>query len=305
MPYPLPPPADALGQSDGSRSVTVLAHRPSGERPARRTFFGDSAANDSRQAVTGFVVVLLTEYERQHQGWGWLRLAHGPAALKGIPGLRFAKVMGSGHGGGFSIRPSASHQGLVTVFEHLGQAHDFLSSAYVAAGRERSRQWWSAVMSVASARGEWDGQPWAPTSAPALLAIPHSHTTPVLQPVALVSSPVVPGGSALAVITRASIRPAKALAFWRYAPAAQADLEQAPGCLLAMGLGEAPLVRQCTFSLWQDTPSMLAYAHTGAHQTAIEAAHRHGFFSESLFLRMQVLAQDGQWKSHAAAKLNG
>lgn len=304
MPSPLPPPADTLGLGVGSRSVTALAQRPSGERPARRTFFGDSAANDSRQAVTGFVVVLLADYERQHQAWGWLRLAHGSAALKDMPGLRFAKVMGSGHGGGFSIRPSASHQGLITVFEQLEQAQNFLNSAYVAAGRERSRQWWSAVMSVASARGEWDGQAWAPTSAPALLAIPHSHTTPVLPPVALAPSAAVVGDSALAVITRASIRPAKALAFWRYAPAAQADLEQAPGCLLAMGLGEAPLVRQCTFSLWRDTPSMLAYAHTGAHQTAIEAAHRHGFFSESLFLRMQVLAQDGQWKTHTAPALH-
>ena len=104
----------------------------------------------------------------------------------------------------------------------------------------------------------------------------------------------------LAVITRASIRPAKAMAFWRYAPAAQTDLQKAPGCTLAIGLGEAPLVRQCTFSLWRDTPSMLAYAHGGAHQNAIEAAYRHSFFSESLFVRMRVLSQQGHWQSHAA-----
>jgi spheroidene monooxygenase len=83
--------------------------------------------------------------------------------------------------------------------------------------------------------------------------------------------------------------------YWRYAPAAQDDLKNAPGCELAMGLGEAPLVRQCTFSLWKNTPSMMAYAHTGAHQQAIAAAHKNDFFSESMFVRMRVLRRAGQW----------
>lgn len=253
----------------------------------------DKAANDSRQAVAGTVVVVLADLARQHQAWGWLRLAQGAGALKETPGLRFAKVMGSGHGGGFSLRPSPSHQGLITVFEYPEQAHAFLNGAFVAACHDRARESWSAMLSVESARGEWDGQAWART--PVLASGPSQgmdqHPSQVDE-----SVPTLP----LAVITRASIHPAKTMAFWRYAPAAQTDLERAPGCLLAMGLGEVPLVRQCTFSLWRDTPSMLAYAHTGAHQTAIEAAHRNGFFSESLFLRMRVLAQQGRWKTHEA-----
>ena len=85
------------------------------------------------------------------------------------------------------------------------------------------------------------------------------------------------------------------MAFWRNAPATQAAMQQASGCTLAMGLGEAPLVRQCTFSLWKDTSSMLEYAHQGAHQQAIEAAYKHRYFSESLFVRMRLLHQDGSW----------
>jgi spheroidene monooxygenase len=86
------------------------------------------------------------------------------------------------------------------------------------------------------------------------------------------------------------------MAFWRYAPAAQADLSMAPGCLLAMGLGEAPLVRQCTFSLWRDIGAMVQYAQQGAHQVASAAAYKHQFFSESLFVRMQVLQMAGVWQ---------
>lgn len=232
------------------------------------------------KAVSGVMVVVLADYLRQHQAWGWMRLAQGPSAIKDAPGLQFAKVMGSGHGGGFSLRPSASHQGLITVFDERAQAEAFLASPYVSAGRERAREWWSAVLAIDSVRGEWDGQVFASTHGS---SIDTEETEP-----------------ALAVLTRASIRPAKAMAFWRFAPAAQADLQSAPGCKLAMGLGEAPLVRQCTFSLWQDTPSMLSYAHGGAHQAAIEAAYRNGFFSESLFVRMRVLSQQGRWKNHTA-----
>ena len=63
-----------------------------------------------------------------------------------------------------------------------------------------------------------------------------------------------------------------------------------------MGLGEAPLIRQCTFSVWRDTSSMLNYAHQGAHQQAIQAAYKHDFFSESLFVRMRVLSMQGLWQ---------
>ena len=98
-------------------------------------------------------------------------------------------------------------------------------------------------------------------------------------------------------LTRASIQPSKTTAFWRHAPATQASLDVAPGCLLAMGLGEAPLLRQCTFSLWQDETSMLHYAREGAHQQASTAAYKHRFFSESLFARLRVLRMAGRWKA--------
>jgi spheroidene monooxygenase len=228
------------------------------------------------------VLVVLVEYLAQHKGWGWLRLVHGPAGLQQVPGLVFAKVMGSGHQGGFSIRPSATHQGLIAVFDTVASGQAFLQGPQILAYKERARQLWSGLMCVDSARGAWDGRSWGPTPAASLGEFEHSLDNT--------------GQGPLAVITRASIRPAKAMNFWRHAPASQADLETAPGCSLAIGLGEAPLLRQCTFSLWQNTPSMLAYAHGGAHQAALEAAYRHNFFAESLFVRMRLLQQQGLWQ---------
>ena len=228
---------------------------------------------------TGVVVVLLLNFAEQHRAWGWLRLAQGSAGFRGVAGLRFVKIMGSGHGGGFGLRPSASHQGLVLVFDDQASAQAFGRSPVLQAFVSRAREHWLGTLAVTSNRGQWDQQSWAVTPEDRLLADQDADLP----------------GLPVAVLTRASIRPAKAMAFWRYAPAAQADLGQAAGCLLAMGLGEAPLVRQCTFSVWSDTASMVAYAHQGAHRQAIAAAARHDFFSESMFTRLRVLSMAGTW----------
>lgn len=238
--------------------------------------------------LSGVVAVVLVNYLREHQGWGWMRLAQGPGALKETPGLCFAKVMGSGHGGGFGLRPSASHQGLIAVFDHAGQADAFLRGPHVQAMRERAGQHWTGLLEVVSARGQWDGQAWGTTPASQLGDWTHD-------------TPPDPDPRPLGVLTRASIRPAKAMAFWRNAPPAQNAMQRAEGCTLAMGLGEAPLVRQCTFSLWRDTQAMNAYARQGPHQTAIEAAYRHQYFSESLFVRMRLLQQQGAWPAPGAS----
>jgi hypothetical protein len=235
--------------------------------------------------LSGVVVVVVVDFLRQHQGWGWLRLVAGTTPYKEVPGLTMVKVMGSGHGGGFSLRPSATHQGLICTFSHLDLALKFLDSPWVQAYRDRARECWIGVMSVQSARGHWDKQAWQASTPEALGE----------QVQAQDADPAQPTGP-FAVLTRASIVPTKAMAFWRYAPAAQADLGKSPGCLLAMGLGEAPLVRQCTFSVWRDTAAMLQYAHHGAHQVASAAAYKHQFFSESLFVRMQVLQMAGVWR---------
>jgi spheroidene monooxygenase len=229
-----------------------------------------------QDALSGVVVVVLADFVRQHQGWGWMRLVAGATPYKNVPGLTMVKVMGSGHGGGFSLRPSATHQGLICTFTQLDLALEFLQSPAVLAYRSRARECWAGVLSVQSARGHWDKQAWQASSAQAMGV--HAQAQ-----------------GPFAVLTRASIMPTKAMAFWRYAPAAQAELNQAPGCLLAMGLGEAPVLRQCTFSLWKDTESMVHYAHQGAHMRAIAAAQKHGFFTESMFVRMQVLHMRGLW----------
>ncbi len=214
--------------------------------------------------------------------WAWSRLVRGPRALRDEPGLRMAKVLGSGRDGGFGLAPSATRQGLFCVFDEEAQARDFLdTSPVVAAYRRHARELCTAMLRPTSCRGTWDGR-----------ALPVAAGNPAAQPDAATPRPPQP----IAALTRASIRPSRVRDFWRRAPAAQRSLEGTAGCRLGVGLGEAPLLRQATFSIWDSAAAMDAYARQGAHQQAIRASQAGDHFSESMFVRFAVLQVQGQWK---------
>lgn len=243
-----------------ARAAPSAAGRAAGAAPAS----GDVACDD-------VAVLLLAELPPAWWAWGWSRVAFGGWLLRRVPGLRFAKALGSGVHGGFGLRPSASRQGLFAVFGSEAEAEAFLqASATVNRYRARATELCIAVMRATSSRGQWRGERIG------------------------VSAETLPG-TPVAALTRASIRPHKALRFWRRSPPAEDALHRAEGCLLAVGLGEAPLVRQATFSIWESQAAMDAYARSGAHLDAIRAAAREDYFSESMFVRFVPLRLDGTW----------
>ncbi len=246
---------------------------------AREDLDADPASQHTQQAapavpVAGIALMLLARLRPAHWPWSWNRLAFARWLPQVTPGLRFMKTLGSGRDGGFGLVPSASHQGLFCIFDQLADAQAFIDAPLISQYRERSEECLITLLRPASARGSWDG-------------------------VALEPGLPIAAGQPIAALTRASIRPAAAAQFWRHAPAAQQDLAQAPGCELAIGLGEAPLLRQATFSLWRDAQAMDAYARTGAHQVAIRAAWQHRFFSESMFVRFVPLSITGRWQGRS------
>lgn len=251
-------------------------------------------------ALQGVVVVVLFDYLSQHRAWAWMNLIQGPAVFKKIPGVLFAKVMGSGHAGGFSLRPSPTHQGLIFLFDTTENAKAFLSGAELKPYVQKARECWRAILGITSVRGQWDALSFQ--SDPSLSLASHAGVDAFSQEAITKLGPD-PHTQPIAAITRASIRPTKAVAFWRYAPAAQKDLDRCVGCDLAVGLGEAPLLRQCTFSVWQNTQAMQEYAHSGAHKQAIAAAYKQDYFSESMFMRMRVLFMQGVWNGREYASL--
>ena len=216
-------------------------------------------------------VAVIMDFAPKQAVWAWWRFLVGRFSLYRTPGLRFAKVLGCGHQGGFGLRPSLTVQGLFCVFRGHAAADAFLASPWLHALDDRTRQWHWLKLEAFSSRGAWSGHQVRPSAA-------------------------APASGPVASLTRASIRPARTLRFWQYAPPAERSLSQASGCSLAVGLGEAPVLRQATLSVWDSVADMDAYARSGAHLKAIQAAYGGRHFSESMFVRWRVLAQGGPWQ---------
>jgi hypothetical protein len=222
-------------------------------------------------------VLLMVRVRPSALPWALWQLARRGATLQGTPGLRFGRVLGSGANGGFGLRPGLDCQALFCMFDALASAERFLAgSPLVAAYRQRAAESFSATLLATHARGSWGGVGMAPG------ALPQS-------------------GRPVAALTRAAIKPTRAAAFWRHSPPAESELATAPGCRLAVGMGEAPLLRQATFSVWDSTEAMEAYARNGSHQRAIDAAWRERYFSEWMFVRFVPVQLQGSWNGRVPA----
>jgi hypothetical protein len=227
-----------------------------------------TATKESDQTI----VLVLADMVPASLVWGWTRIVKGPNPWLAIDGVRFAKVLGSGYDGGFGLKPSSSRQGLFLVFHTALAAQDFLAcSEALQAYRERTRELCIIQLRTFSCRGSWDGT-----------ALDVTRSAPTQGPIA--------------ALTRASIHVRKAAAFWQHAPPSQSAVEGVQGVQLAVGLGEAPFLRQATFTVWDSVAAMDAYARSGPHLEAIKAAAQHQYFSESMFARFVPISIEGRWK---------
>jgi len=227
-----------------------------------------TATKESDQTI----VLVLADMVPASLVWGWTRIVKGPNPWLAIDGVRFAKVLGSGYDGGFGLKPSSSRQGLFLVFHTALAAQDFLAhSEALQAYRERTRELCIVQLRTFSCRGSWDGT-----------ALDVTRSAPTHGPIA--------------ALTRASIHVRKAAAFWQHAPPSQNAVEGVQGVQLAVGLGEAPFLRQATFTVWDSVAAMDAYARSGPHLEAIKAAAQHQYFSESMFARFVPISIEGRWK---------
>lgn len=252
------------------RRAAVPAAPPLHTEPGR-------SAMATGAALPSVVLLLLVRLRSGAMPWGLSRLVRGERALGQVPGLRFARVLGSGRDGGFGLAPGFDHQGLIAFFDDEDGARAFAEAApLMHAYRDHASESLLALLRATSCRGSWSGTSLAVTAPPQ------------------VNAP-------MAALTRASIRLRHAARFWRHAPATHEGIARADGCRLAVGLGEAPLLRQATFSFWDNAQAMDAYARSGAHLAAIQGAHQQGWFSESMFVRFAPISIEGEWHGRTYA----
>ncbi len=191
-------------------------------------------------------------------------------SLRRQSGVKFFKLLGTGKGVTFTpLDADARRWGiLVTIDESL--IANFDSSKVIKQWRKIATSEYSAKLQPISSHGFWSRkQPF----------------TPVADT----------WNGKIVAITRARIRWLENIKFWRAVPPVTKSLHESPGLINAIGIGEAPIGLQGTFSIWQDAASLRNFAYKGqAHAKAITATAENNWYAEELFARFALVSESGR-----------
>lgn len=192
--------------------------------------------------------------------------------LRTIPGLRFARLLGTGRGRTMTASADLKRWVVFAVWDDRRAAEGFRSHPLW-------RRWDAAderfdvLLRPLGAHGSWGGA----------------------NPIAEVEAQPAPDGP-IAVLTRATVRWRRLPEFLRSVPAVDAHVQSVDGLLQAVGIGEIPVGRQATFSMWRDAAAMQAFAYRSAeHREVIRHTRERDWYGEEWFARFAPISWSGTW----------
>ena len=204
----------------------------------------------------------------QNKFWAFKQMGVAYSALNKIPGLVFARLLGTGAGAGFSLFPDFSTYAVLLVWESQADADDFKNnSSFLSRYYEKCDQIRLLTLTNVHSHGKWAGQ-----------------------------NPFAVGNKAgfkkntVAVITRATLRWSRLLSFWKAVPKASKAIQKAEGVLYYKGIGEWPFVQQATISLWESQEDVMQFAYRSqAHATIVKTTRKKRWYREDLFARFYLI----------------
>jgi hypothetical protein len=189
--------------------------------------------------------------------------------LRRVPGLRFARVLGTGRGADTAPSADLRRTGLFAVWESPADLDRFLAAAPRAWTRAAER--YDVRLRGLGGHGSWRG-------------------VDVLDGLGRGDD-----GGAIAVVTRADVRARAWRRFRAAGPGVSAELAMAPGLLAVAGVGELPVGRLGTFSLWADVAALRAFAAAPQHAEVVRRTRREQWYGEELFARFEPFGSSGSW----------
>ena len=203
------------------------------------------------------------------------RLGSDRLRVRGTPGLRFARLLGTGRGSSTAPGADPARTALFGVWESAGALAAFEAGwfgARVARARRRGGEAYTVRLALLSGHGRWAGRD-------------------VLADLARGE----PGGP-VAVLTRARVH----LGAWRRFRAVQQviadEVATAAGLLAVVAIGEAPVGLQATFSLWANPAASAAFAYgRPAHEKVVRRTRDEHWYGEELFVRFAPIGSSGSW----------
>ena len=220
---------------------------------------------------TEITLLYLWEIKKRSLPYALWHMAIDRLALRFDKDIAFFKSIGTGSGKTFTPKDaSATRWGLVLTI-NADAVSRFDKGKVVKSWRKISGSEFRVILQPISSHGKWGGaEPFLPAS--------------------------VIGGLPIAALTRARIKWSMNPKFWRAVPAVSLALHDSAGLIGAIGIGEAPIGLQGTFSIWKDGQSLRNFAYKSeAHISAIEGTQRNNWYSEELFARFEILEMRGQF----------
>lgn len=199
-------------------------------------------------------------------------LARARFALRGVDGLDFWRVLGTGNGDDTSPSADLSRTALFLTWRDEDALHNFLREHAVAEQMSEAKEYWHVKLRSAGGMGSWKGH-----------AIPE----------------MLERGSdrgRIAVITRAHVHMRSWRVFGKAGVPVDCSLKTASGLLGVVGVGEAPIGMLGTFSLWRSLNDMKQWAfESPQHQEVMRRTRDEGWYGEEMFARFEPYDSTGTW----------
>ncbi len=199
------------------------------------------------------------------------RLATERRHLRRTDGLAFWRLLGTGRGTDTAPSADLRRRAMFAIWRDETDFDAFVRSSPVAATWAGAREQWHVRLRALSGHGSWRGID--------------------------VLGGLDRGTDAgpIAVVTRAAVHPRAWRSFRHAGPGVSAEVQRAEGLLAVAGIGELPVGRLGTFSVWSGLDAITAFSAQPRHAEAMRRTRRERWYGEELFARFEPYASSGTW----------
>ena len=206
------------------------------------------------------------------KNWYWplKQMAYAKKNFKQENGLEFVRVMGTGGGSGFSLKPDFSTYAILCVWKNRNSSNiffknNFMFNEYL----KKSISTRHIELKAIKSHGLWDGL--KPFKNQEIKKKINSHP--------------------IAVITRATLNWKMLIQFWKSVPKISKAIKNARGVSFFKGIGELPFIQQATISIWKNNDYINDFAYKNIdHTSVIKKTRKNKWYKEDLFSRFLVIS---------------